>query len=260
VAKPARSTTRRAFLEGVAGFVFLGAIGGADVHATPSRTSCEARAVVEALRRALPEKRARTLLIASTLTLRSDDGERVQELVEFHAEGGKVRLEYREPGRVAVTGYDGETAWRITKDGPVPGDPAHFVVLQRIRDILGLVELVAEKGAEVECAAGAPEGQQRILVARANGEMLQLDVETATGRLRRYQGESPGTGKADVIDVELDAWHEVEGHWVAFRVVTRINGKLFAEAMASHAKVDMPLPDAMFKRPDGVVGPHSRGL
>lgn len=178
-----------------------------------------------------------------------------REMVELYAFPTRARFEYRTGQTTAVTATDGKRSWRISVDGPVNADDGHFVIPARLRDLGGFL-LEARDLGKVECGGGAPVGQQRLLLTLKTGEMVLVDVEASTGLIRRYEGESPGTtGKADVIEVTLDGWHRMDGHWVALELKTKLNGRLASTTSTRSVKVGAEIIEQLFVRPDGLVGP-----
>jgi len=225
----------------------LGSVPGAHADAT-----CDPVEVLARARKAYPPPGPRSLELSSSLTLTDGDKVEKKRFVERYRFPEGARFEYHGPVSVLVLGDTGKTAWRLTTHGPVPNPREHFELPRRVRSFAWVLGSVSDGSAE--CVAGAPEGHTRLLLTRGLEEMILLDID-ARGLVTRYQGESRATGKADLLRVDLSDWRQVDGHWVAHRVVTTLNGKPYAEAVVESARADVDIPPALFQAPTDVGVP-----
>jgi hypothetical protein len=221
--------------------------------ASASAQPCEKADVLARARRAYPAPGPKTLEVSSALRLHGEGG-RIEKkrFIERYRFPDSARFEYHGPVSVLVLGDNGRKAWRLAADGPVPTSRTHFELPRRLRSFAWVFGSVTD--AQVECVPGGREGTSRLLLTRGAAEMILLDID-GEGRVRRYEGESPATGDSDVLQVDLDDWRRVDGHWVAYTVTTRVNGAPYAESKAESARADSDVPPSLFTPPTEVGVP-----
>lgn len=201
----------------------------------------------------------RTLMAGSRFKRKTDAGSDEGVLAEFYAFPDRARREYK-GRRVAVMGTDGESAWAVKAMQTVPERRDRFVVPLRLRQLGRLLLDVKEGRARAESVPGAPAGQRRLLLTLEDGEMIQLDVEEESGRVRRYAGEAHEGDATLVLVVEIDAWRQEAGFWLPGSLRARRGGELVEEIELQHARVNGPMSPGFFRAPWDIVGRPPRKL
>jgi hypothetical protein len=232
--------------QGVLRLVFvLVCLSAAAAEASP----CDKADVLGRARRAYPAPGPKSLEMSSSLKLHIDGRVEKKTFIERYRFPEMARFEYQGPVSVLVLGTNGKAVWRLTPEGPVPHSPGHFELPRRLRSFAWVFSSVTD--AQVECVPGGREGTTRLLLTRGVDEMILLDID-AEGRVPRYEGESPATGATDVLQIDLDDWRRVGGHWVAYTVTTRVNGQPYAESKAESVRTDSDIPPSLFAAPTEV--------
>jgi hypothetical protein len=123
-----------------------------------------------------------------------------------------------------------------------------------------LLDEVTRGEARAQLGRGAAKGRTRLLITRADGEMLQLDLADDTGLLHRYEGRDPTPGARGSVVVELEGWRRVDGCWLPGRRTTRHGDDVTEDLELQAQRVNTPPPPRSFHAPWGIGGALTREL
>jgi hypothetical protein len=220
-----------------------------DVSAKPTHNQiCDSLKTLNKAHATYSDSEPQFLHIQSRLTfIRRGGATTTKRFSEFYQFPDRARFEYQDANTSSVVATDGVHSWRATKQGPAMQRSEHFTVPIRMRNFGSLIRESISANAESECVQELDNSLQRILVTLGKREMILLDIDPVTGLIHRYQGESPDTGKSDMIQIEILEWKKIQDTWVAAKFNTSVNHIIVTRNEFVAAEFPSTIPSAVFR-------------